>query len=170
MNQIPKNTITILKTANISFREDKYLFAVYYYHSNKHDKNKSFYRCSIKLDYIDNWKKNIDSLLLSSPAEYFKTSMLGFDIDYYMIQSHKLFNKADTHRWLNTKLFNREPLSLSEFINTNFNSNKKETFIRKYLINGKYVDITEIDNIPIGIWYSETYEKKPRKSYGRFVF
>jgi hypothetical protein len=161
--------VTIWKAANIGLGDDRFMMVVYYYRSEKSDKSKSFYKCNIRIDTKENWMKMRDGLLKDNPAQTFTTRMIGMEDDYSVIRSKRVLNKVDFYRWLGSRFSENKIRTLDSFLNEEFTPLKKEPYLRKYLVDNQLVDISEIEKIPEGRWFSATREKKPRKKYGNIV-
>jgi len=166
---LSEDEVVLWKSANIDLGNSKHMFVVYYYHTVKGDRAKSFYKCAIRIDSKENWENLKESLIKTNPAESFKTSMIGLDDDYRMFYSRHTFNKADMYKWIGTKFSPAKISTMEKFVSEELSANKVEPFLRKYNINGTEVDITEVSKIPEGQWFSTFKEKKIRKSYGKVI-
>lgn len=166
---------TIWKSACVDVGNDMYMIILYYYRSNKQDKSKSFFKCNIRIDTVENWMKLRDSFIKTNPAQNFTIDMLGIedpDIDAQYIPlkfSHRIFNKVDMYKWLGTKFSQTKIRTLKVFLNEEFSPRMHNQYLRKYIINNQEVDISEIDKIPCGKWFTATKEHKQRKTYGTII-
>ena len=169
---------TIWKSACVNVGNDKYMIILYYYRSNKQDKSKSFYKCNIRIDTKDNWMKLRNSLIESDPAQTFTVDLIGIDdpdVDpsYMPLKfCHRVFNKVDVYRWLGSKFSESKIRKLEDFLKKEFSPMIKNQYLRKYMINNQEVDISEIDKIPCGKWFTSTKEHKThetRKKYGTII-
>lgn len=162
-------SVTIWKAANVDLGDDKYMMIIYYYRSEKSDKSKSFYRCNLRIDTKENWMKLRDGLLKDNPAQTFTTSMIGIPENYSVIRSKRALNKVDFYRWIGSRFSENKIQDLKTFLEVEFSPLKKEPYLRKYLVDGNSMDISEAKNFPEGRWFMATREKKPRKKYGNIV-
>jgi hypothetical protein len=96
-------------------------------------------------------------------------SMINMEDNYRLFYTNRVFNRMDMSRWIGSKISSNKIISLNEFINNHLN-NITVPYIRKYIINNSEIDITDIDNIPKGLWFSAYKEKKPRKKYGNLIY
>lgn len=168
-NQISNNFVWLWKSATVDLGNNKYMIIMYYYHTDTEDKSKSFYKCNIRIDSKENWEALRLNILNNNPAEKFKNSMIGLSDDFEIYYARHIFTKADMYKWIGNKFSPVKIQSKDKFFSESFLPSVKFPFLRTYNINGQNVDITEIDKIPEGQWFSTFKEKKPRKSYGRVI-
>jgi len=163
VHELQDDEVTLWKSANISLDNDRYMIVMYYYHTVKGDRAKSFYKCNIRIETRENWEKMRNDLLLENPGEALRTSMIGLDDDYRIYYSRKIFNKADMSKWIGTKFSPVKTTTMERFVTEELSENVVEPFLRKYQVNGNEIDITDIQNIPEGQWFSAFKEKKTGK-------
>ena len=166
----PESDIVVLwKSLSIKLPNDNIMIILYYYYTNRDNKKKNFYKCSFRIDTKENWINLKNNLIKTNPAEEFKMSMIDMEDNYRLFYTNRVFNRMDMSRWIGSKISSNKIISLNEFINNHLN-NITVPYIRKYVINNSEIDITDIDNIPNGLWFSAYKEKKPRKKYGNLIY
>ena len=167
----PEKDIVILwKSQNVKI-DNYFMFVIYYYYTDRDDKSNHFYKCNFRIDTKENWLKLKDDIIKTNPAEHFKTSMIGINDDYRIFYTNRIYNRIDMSKWIGSRFLPSKIISLNDFKHKI--ENTQEPFIRKYIINDKEFDITnlnDIDNIPKSLWFSAYREKKPRKKYGNLIF
>lgn len=161
--------VTIRKSATIDLGNDRYMILVYYYRSEKSDKSRSFYKCSLRIDSMENWMKMRDSLLKDNPAQTFTTSMIGMEENHSMIHRVRPMNRTDFYRWLGSRFSERRVKTLKDFLEKEFSCVTDNSYLRKYPVEGREIDISEPGKIPEGRWFTAVREKRPRKKYGTVV-
>ena len=167
--QRPEQDLVILwKSANISLGNDMYMFVVYYFKTDRNNKENNFYKCNIRIDTKENWLKLKDEIKSINPAEHFKTSMLGLNDDNRLFYSGRVFTRIDMSNWIGSRFLPNKIISLDDFLKSELN--KKEPYLKKYIIDNKEVDLSDVKNIPHGQWFSSIREPKKRKPYGRIIY
>ena len=164
---VDNNTVILWKSNNIDLGDGRYMLVMYYYHTEKGDRSKSFYKCNIRIDTKENWQKLQDSLVKENPAEHFRNSMLGIDDDYKLYYSRHTFTKADMYKWIGTKFSPTKITDMENFEKTELTV--IEPILRKYLVDGKEIDITDHKNIPSGKWFSMFKPKKQGRKIPRVI-
>lgn len=165
-----KDVVVLWKSQNVKI-DNYFMFVIYYYYTDRDDKSNNFYKCNFRIDTKENWLKLKDDIKKINPAEHFKTSMIGINDDYRIFYTNRIYNRIDMSKWIGSRFLPSKIISLNDFKYKI--ENTQEPFIRKYIINDREFDITnlnDIDNIPKGLWFSAYREKKPRKKYGNLIF
>lgn len=163
-----QDEVSLLKSATVDLGEGLYMILMYYHHSDA-DKSKSFYRCNVRVDTVDNWKNLARGLLDFDPGCEFRTFMIGLGDDYGIYYSRKRFNKADMSKWLNDKLSIGKVKTFDRFWEDEYNGGPKENFLRAYVHEGLSYDISSPRDIPRGVWLTSDKEKRARKKYGTII-
>lgn len=163
-----KDLVILWKSVNVYLESNKYMFIIYYYRTDRDNKENNFYKCNIRIDTKENWLKLKDDLIKTNPAEHFRTSMIDMEDDYRLFYSNRVFNRMDMSKWIGSRFFPKKIISLDEFLKTE--EDKKEPYLKKYIINDKEIYITDYNNIPNGQWFSSIREPKKRKPYGRIIY
>lgn len=170
---------TLLKTQTIQVERNKYLFIMYYYHKDK-DKKKSFYTCKARLDFINNWNFILDNdILLDAPAEPFRLAQLGLNDDMPLYYDKRILNQSMALRLFRKKFRGNKIHTMDMFINGfkmkhsikrgkdkyrqgAFVTRSSKPYLRYYTklgdINGNKVDITDVFNLELSVWYESFKE------------
>ena len=163
-------SVSLRKVANVSLGDDMYMIVIYYYRSERTDRSKSFYRCSLRVDSREDWTKLREGLLKDNPARTFTTDMIGMDDVHTFLSHGRAMNKTDFYRWLGSRFSGRNVRDLETFMEEEFSPLKAVQYLRKYRVGDEEVDISEPGKFPKGKWFTATREKKPRKKYGTIVY
>ena len=163
-----KDLVILWKSVNVYLESNKYMFIIYYYRTDRANKENNFYKCNIRIDTKENWLKLKDDLIKTNPAEHFRTSMIDMEDDYHLFYSNRVFNRMDMSKWMGSRFLPKKIISLDEFLKSE--EDKKEPYLKKYIINDKEIYITDYNNIPNGQWFSSIREPKKRKPYGRIIY
>lgn len=172
----------LIKSDAIRTSEDSVLMVLYYYHAEfsydkgiRHTiKDKTFYKCIVRNDTIDNWNKLADHIQEDNPAELFRLSHMGLS-DNLILKGKHLFTKYSFSKWLKKKLLPTKIHTPLEFIEghriikryshkyTEGAFTAKLPYVKLYHYNDIDYDLSDPLSFPLGVWMEGIYVAHPRK-------
>ena len=159
----------LIKSASLKFDDDKTILAVFTYHCCLDEPRESrFYRCDVCMKENPEWEKTAEGLMVN-PAEPFRWSMVGIDMDYRLWYSRRQFLRGDFSRWLRRMMGEDRKRDVSEFMLTEFTPDIDLQWFRKpYFFHGEeverdFADLRSLDS-HLGKWMSCVKHKAPRVS------
>lgn len=168
---LPDET-TILKSASLKFDENKTIIGIFTYHCCAEEpKDSRFYRCDVSMRENAEWEKMAEDLMVN-PAEPFRWSMVGIDMDYRLWYSRRQFVKSDFSKWLRRMLSEKRLRDVSEFMFTEFAGEMNLQWFRKpYFFSGDdneydFADLRSLDT-HLGRWMTCVKRTAPRTNAKR---